>query len=163
MRLSIAFALTLTVTACTTEGSSGPGTPEEIALENARTTFHANMSDSYTFHSRRFCECTVEATREMLVTVTGGVVTDAIYVDDEQPVPSELRDLIFTIDEAFDEIQSAIDDNAHAITVEYDTELGFPTSIAIDYSAQIADEELSLVISDVQPLTLCGAGALPCG
>lgn len=161
MRLPIAFALALT--ACT-EGGSGQKSPDEIELEGAQARFEQNMAqDSYTFHSRRSCECTVETTREMLVTVQNGAITGAIYVDDETAVSAQTLEHVMTIEEAFDEIQRAIDEGVHVLHVEYDTELGFPKSIAIDYSAQIADEELSLIISDVEPITLCGAGFAPCG
>ncbi|MFN0245458.1 MAG: DUF6174 domain-containing protein [Kofleriaceae bacterium] len=158
MRLPLAFALALT--ACSGSGSS---TPAETELEAARTKFEqSSSSGSYTFHSRRSCECTTEATREMFITVENGAITSAIYVDNEMPVPQNLRDSLFTIESAFEEIQTAIDENAHMIYVEYDASLGYPASIAIDYSAQIADEELSLIISNVEPL-LQTCGVRPCG
>lgn len=156
MRIHLAFALALA--ACTGSGSS---TPEETELEAAQAKFQTNMSGSYTFHSLRSCECTAETTREMRVTVTDGAITGAIYVDDESAVSPQTLQHVMTIEETFEEIQSAIDENAHLITVEYDTELGFPTSVAIDYSAQLADEELSLLISNVVPLSTCGFA--PCG
>jgi hypothetical protein len=157
MRLPLAFALALT--ACSGSGSS---TPAETELEAARTKFAQSSNDSYTFHSRRSCECTTEATREMFITVENGSITTAIYVDDEMPVPQNLRDSLFTIESAFEEIQTAIDEDAHMIHVEYDATLGYPSSIAIDYSEQIADEELSLIISNVEPLVET-CGVRPCG
>ena len=158
MRLPIAFALALA--ACT---GSGTSTPEETALEAPRTTFHENMATSYTFHWRQSCECTREATDEMLITVTNGTISDAIYVQTEQPVPANIRATLLTIDGVFYKIQDAIDEDAHMITVVYDTELGFPSSVAVDYSEQIADEELSLIISNVAPVSSCGVGFAPCG
>lgn len=159
MRLPLAFALALA--ACTGSGST---TPEETELEAKRTTFHQNMADNnYSFHWRQSCECTQETAAEMLITVTNGAISDAIYVETEQQVPTSVRSRLLTIDGVFDKIQDAIDEDAHMITVVYDTELGYPKSVAVDYSEQIADEELSLIISDVQPLTLCGVGLVPCG
>ncbi len=161
MRIHLAFALAL---AACTGGGSGQKSPEEIELEGAQARFHQNMSQSsYSFHSRRSCECTTEATREMLVTVTNGAIASAIYVDDETAVSPQILDNVMTIEEAFDEIQNAIDEGVYMLHVEYDATLGYPSSIAIDYSEQIADEELSLIITDVEPLTLCGAGVVPCG
>lgn len=157
MRIHLAFALALA--ACTGSGSS---TPEETELEANRTTFHTAMTGSYTFHWRQSCECTQEATAEMLITVTNGTISDAIYVETEQPVPQNLREHLDTIDGVFDRIQDAIDQNAHMIHVEYDATLGFPKSVAIDYSEQIADEELSLIISNVEPLAET-CGVRPCG
>jgi hypothetical protein len=96
-------------------------------------------------------------------TVTNGAVSDAIYVETELPVPANLRSHLTTIDGLFDKIQDAIDDNAFMIHVEYDTELGYPRSIAIDYDEHVADEELSLIISNVTPISTCGVGVAPCG
>jgi hypothetical protein len=156
MRIHLAFALALA--ACTGSGSS---TPEETELEAAQSKFQTNMADSYTFHVRRSCECTAETASEMRVTVVDGAITGAIYVENETAVSSQTLEHVMTIDETFEEIQSAIDEGVHVLHVEYDTELGYPTSISIDYSAQIADEELSLTISNVVPLSACGFA--PCG
>lgn len=161
MRLPIAFVL-VAATACTQQETIVEETPEQIELQGARTRFDTTMPSSYTFHWRRSCECTQEAAAEMLVTVSNGVITNAIYVATELPVPANIRDTLSTIDGVFDTIQDAIDQNAHTITVHYDADRGFPTSVAIDYSVQIADEELSLTISDVQPIAE-SCGVRPCG
>ena len=61
----------------------------------------------------------------------------------EVPEYNELnvKDLFKLIDEA-------ISRGAAQIDVEYDPQLGNPTSLYIDYSTQIADEELGLNISN---------------
>merc|ERR1712187_81012 len=46
-----------------------------------------------------------------------------------------------TLDKLFTIIQDAINANAFRVSVEYDEEHGYPTSIAIDYDEMIADEE----------------------
>lgn len=162
MRLPIAFAF-VAFAACTGGTAIPEQTPEEIELEGARTMFHQNMSNNYSFHWRQSCECSPDATAEMLITVTNGAISDAIYVQTEQPVPANIRATLLTIDGVFDKIQDAIDEDAHMITVQYDTELGFPSSVAVDYSEQIADEELSLILSNVVPASACGVGVAPCG
>ncbi len=42
----------------------------------------------------------------------------------------------------FDLIQDAIDRDAASIIVEYQTSLGYPFDISIDYDAAVADEEV---------------------
>ncbi len=157
MRTHLAFVLALA--ACTGSGSS---TPEETELAAKRTQFQQAMTGSYQFQWRQSCECTQDTTAPMLVTVTNGAISSAIYIETELPVPAAIRANLDTIEGVFDRIQDAIDDNAHMIYVEYDSELGFPKSVAIDYSEQIADEELSLVISNVEPIVE-GCGVRPCG
>lgn len=162
MRLSVALAF-VAFTACTQQETIVEKTPEEIELQGARTRFDTNMAGAYSFHTSRSCECTAEATREMLVTVEGGAITSAIYVDDATAVPLQIRNTLMTIEETFDEIENAIATHAHAVSVVYDSELGFPSSVAIDYDAQVADEELSLLISQVRPVPVPGCGVAPCG
>ena len=41
----------------------------------------------------------------------------------------------------FEVIQDAIDDEADQITVSYDSELGYPTNIEIDYNVNAIDDE----------------------
>jgi hypothetical protein len=159
MRLPLAFVFASALAACTGSGSS---TPEETELQTQQAKFETNMSDSYQFDTRRSCECTSETTREMRVTVTNGTISGAFYLDDETQVSAQVLEHVMTIEETFEEIQGAIDDDAHVIHVEYDTELGFPKSVSIDYSAQIADEELSLDIRNVQTLVET-CGRRPCG
>jgi hypothetical protein len=46
-----------------------------------------------------------------------------------------------TVESAFAIVQDAITNKAESITVQYDSSLGYPTSIAIDMSKMIIDEE----------------------
>ncbi|HEU0021543.1 MAG TPA: DUF6174 domain-containing protein [Dehalococcoidia bacterium] len=44
-------------------------------------------------------------------------------------------------------LQDAIDRDAASIRVNYDSRLGYPVSIAIDYNTMMADEELGFSVS----------------
>ena len=159
MRVSLAFAV-LALSACTSSSS-----PEEVELEAKRTMFHEHMANSYEFTWRQSCECTQETAGPMRITVSNGAITSAAYVETSLPVPANVRQHLLTIDGIFDKIQDAIDDDAHMVTVVYDTELGFPSSVAVDYDELVADEELSLTITNLVPIAQgCGvAGLVPCG
>lgn len=50
---------------------------------------------------------------------------------------------LHTVEDMFALISDAIKNNAETITVEYDDELGYPTSVRIDQAAIMADEEIS--------------------
>ncbi|MEA5507094.1 DUF6174 domain-containing protein [Halotia wernerae UHCC 0503] len=50
----------------------------------------------------------------------------------------------------FNVIQDAIVRRASSLNVWYDARLGYPIQIDIDYSAQIADEELYLTIENFE-------------
>ena len=57
-----------------------------------------------------------------------------------------------TIDLLFDEIEAAINEGADSVTVTYDETYGFPTEIAIDFSQEMADEEMYYSISGFEAL-----------
>jgi len=61
-----------------------------------------------------------------------------------------------TIDDIFDRIQNAIDNDAHLITARYHPHLGYPESVYVDQSELIADEEwgVSIIEEPATPETL---------
>lgn len=56
-----------------------------------------------------------------------------------------------SIEDLFDLIESAIDQEAERIAVRYHPTQGYPQSIFIDYSFLIADEEISLTVGSERP------------
>ena len=54
-----------------------------------------------------------------------------------------------TVDDLFAMLQDAIDGGAVSITVEYERQLGYPTTAFIDYDALIADEEQGFAVSEL--------------
>ena len=130
---------------------SGPGTHTENApLSNARATFTTNMHSGYSFVSQRSCECTNDVARAMRANVIDGEVENVFYVDNGAAVPFNFWPK--SIEGVFDQIQDAYDTDAFMIDVTFDTELGYPASVFIDYQQALADEELALQISQVTPL-----------
>ncbi|WP_157832844.1 DUF6174 domain-containing protein [Thiolinea disciformis] len=96
------------------------------------------------------CRCPSEYTRAMNVIERNGRIIDAAYADTGEPVPVYVRDGLLTIEERFEQLQTAYENNADFIEANYDEELGYPSSVSIDQSAQIADEELNYTISNLQ-------------
>ncbi len=47
-------------------------------------------------------------------------------------------------------MQNAIDEGADSLGAMYDAQLGYPTSILIDFSRRLADDELVLEASDLE-------------
>ena len=69
-----------------------------------------------------------------------------MYVDTGEPATAPLI-TIPTIDALFDEIQDAINREAHLVIAEYDSQLGFPKSVSIDYIREAADDEMAFSVS----------------
>jgi hypothetical protein len=124
---------------------SQPVDDHGVTAARDRWTQHATAG--YRFDWQRGCECPPELTRSMEITVASGQITSAVYADDRSPVADQFRATLLTIDGVFDKIQMAIDQRPDEIRLSFDPALGYPTSVFVDYSHQIADEELALQIS----------------
>ena len=143
----IHLAALITLAACADDP-----TPAEQELVTQRQKFEeSTLADNYRFNWQRSCECTQETTRPMSIEVTNGAISNAWYRDGaHEEVPATVKEHLMTIEQIFDEIEESLG-TAHMVNVQYDVELGFPTSVAIDYQQTVADEELSLLISNVGP------------
>jgi hypothetical protein len=138
MRRFALVALALALAAC--ESPTGPSNREQLL--QARARWSANGSDSYSFEINRGCFCVLGG-RLVEVTVQDGAVVSAQYLDSKGPVEPTLLAYLPTVPDLFDLIQDAIDRQAVSFDAGYDPLYGYPTSIAIDYSATTADDELS--------------------
>jgi len=120
-----------------------PLTVWQTDLEANKTLWKAQNLSTYNYTYQRSCECPPAYQKAKLVQVVDGMVV-AI---DHSPVQATQRssslsfDEVPTLDKLFTIIQDAINANAFRVSVEYDEEHGYPTSVGIDYDEMIADEE----------------------
>ncbi len=135
-----ALLLAALVTAACSNTHSDPTTERE--------QFATEVGEDYVFTFTRFCECTAEYGGTFRVYVTAGVVANATDLAGTQ-TSAEILATLPTIDDIFDTIDTAEVEGAASVVVEYDPNEGYPTSVAIDYSEQIADEEYSVSVRDV--------------
>ncbi|PIE00984.1 MAG: hypothetical protein CSA79_01410 [Thiothrix nivea] len=105
---------------------------------------------AHQYETRQVCFCPQEVTRPMTVTELQGRIVNAVYADDKTPVPDNIRNSLLTVDERFAQLQEAYESGADTIDVQYDPQSGYPASVFIDQSRQIADEEVSYSISNLQ-------------
>jgi hypothetical protein len=99
------------------------------ALDRARAKWKAAKLRSYRYEARRMCFC--PTTGWHVVNVRGGVPSKRVHAD--------VKD-IATVPRLFRQIQRAIDNEAHDLTVTYATR-GVPTKITIDTYQNVIDEE----------------------
>ena len=125
--------------------------PEQEALAAARARWALTNADSYVFEFQRSCFCAPETVRPVRIEVLDGVVSAAVYVDTEEPMSPPLTS-VPTIDHLFDEIREAMDRTAFSIIAEYDADLGYPTSVSIDYIQNAIDDEMAFIVSSLQLL-----------
>lgn len=119
-------------------------TKTQETLNIQKKIWDAQKINSYTVTQTLSCFCMKDYIRPIKYNIVDNIIVtwSAIYADDGTgKVIIENAPTLHTINEAFDIIQEAINQKAERINIEYDTNLGYPTSIAIDISSMIADEE----------------------
>ncbi len=128
---------------------SGSGEPSDPSpeFEAARARWSEAGLDAYRMTLQRICFCPMpDYTGPFDVVVRNGaietVTLEGAAVDVERGE---------TVEALFDLIAEAYAQGAESIAVEYDAEWGYPTSVGIDYSTQMADEEIAYRVSDLRP------------
>ena len=114
-------------------------------LAAARALWQRRGPTRYRYTVRHLCFCAPAATSPTRLLVDRGVVVSAEQLDGT-PVDVALQP---TVDRLFDLIVQAIRDDAAIIRATYDPSFGYPTSLFIDQSQQIADEEQRYEASDL--------------
>ena len=144
MRRMLAMGLVaVSLSACSMLGS-GVNREAQTELNRQRRQWRAQEIGSYSYTVRRICFCAPPFTDPVLVRVRDGRVEGRSFVESGGAVDPTQAQHWPAVDGLFDLIQDAIDRDADAIAVEYHPQLGYPTSISIDYSQMMADEELSI-------------------
>lgn len=115
-------------------------------LDAARARWEAAGFDAYTMTLRRICFCpTPDYTGPFTVRVQDGALAsvslDGVLVDEDRGE---------TVDDLFDLIEDAYERKAEVVAAEFHPEYGYPTSLSIDYSSMMADEEIGYHISDLK-------------
>lgn len=111
-------------------------------LTAARSLWKQKGKTTYSFTQQMSCFCMTDYTRPITYKVVDGKQTwSLVYADDNTPVSSEINMNFYTVEWAFDLIDSAIEEHVASLTVSYDELTGYPKSVSIDYNEMIADEE----------------------
>ncbi|MYE89106.1 hypothetical protein F4X33_08950 [Candidatus Poribacteria bacterium] len=83
------------------------------------------------------------------ISVRENRIVDVDFVADDVPFTMIGLWRYQTVDKLFDLLQEAIDKNAHSISVDYHSELGYPVSASIDYEEYTVDEEKGFEIDSL--------------
>ena len=107
--------------------------------------------NNYAYETAWQCFCPPEYTALVNVDVAQGQIAALEFVDSAMGpvIPGQERYL--TVDGLFDFIQDALDRDAFQIRAEYDSELGYPREVFVDYSELMADEELGFIVTAFRP------------
>ena len=124
------------------------GDSPQAQLLRAKSRWERSGITAYTYTTAQQCFCPQDYVAPVAVDVRDGVVQGVAFADGRAgDVPDPQR--FGTVDDLFAKLQDAIDRGAVSITVEYERQLGYPTTAFIDYDALIADEEQGFAVSEL--------------
>ena len=121
-------------------------------LEENRAKFAGSGIDHYSISIRQTCFCAGNNTREVSLRVMNNWIESFTYTDDQTEVAAEERQIYQTVDQMFDMVETLLNSNLYRVLVEYDPTYGYPISIFTDGQACIADDELTITMSEFLPL-----------
>jgi len=116
---------------------------EKRELSHAIQKWNAAQIQNYKWTEILSCECGGPLLREIFVVNN---IKESVDFDEsllfEGYTSEDVYDASKTVEEAFDFIQSLINQNVASLVVEYDDVYGFPNIISIDYDADFIDDEI---------------------
>ncbi|MBN3941942.1 MAG: DUF6174 domain-containing protein [Nostoc sp.] len=155
--LLLSLGLNLTAISKTPAEKAQYQTQTNNNLNSRRLRFNKRLWEQANIYNYRItvsnsCFCIPDARGPVVIQVRNGQTTSITSVATGKPVNPQFFQKYDTIPELFNVIQDAINRKASNLDVEYNAKLGYPTKINIDYSSQIADEEIFLTIENFQEL-----------
>lgn len=97
---------------------------------------------NYTFEQQVICFCAPPAGIFFKLTVRDSQIVSAENTETGEMLEARQFNFFKTIPELVELVNSIDEDSVAVLDVTYDEKDGYPTYVYIDYSAQIADEEI---------------------
>ncbi len=124
-------------------------------LSEARTLWNGKNVSSYSYVLELQCFCApANQLLPVLVTVQNDAVASVLYWDEDPdertPAPASVFGPYDTVEELFDFIGDAINQDADVLQVGYDPEYGFPSVVNVDYESG-GNEQLLFFVTQFTP------------
>ena len=129
-------------------GILGPSDLDELA-ENRRR-WQAVRPAEYTYVLQRSCFC--GRTGRFQIDVRGDTIAGVTHRDTGEALPATEWPGFEAVDGVFDLLEDALRD-ADEVRVVYEATMGYPREIDIDHFREAVDDELSLRLDAVTPLS----------
>jgi hypothetical protein len=127
----------------------------DAALDAARAKWRTAKLGSYEYGYHKFCECHRDSPPETVVSVRDGKVVNVrhrpVGSTTEVPAAEKNFEYYWTVDGLFELIAAAQMRHVE-VRAQYDSTVGYPTEIYIDYDRNLIGDELDLKLTGVTPL-----------
>ncbi len=121
---------------------------EQSKLDQSISLWSDTGISTYQYTYERVCFCMPE--QDIVVAVASGDVSEAFYTPGGSYLAARKLGSLYTVEDMFELIQDAIDKAAAVVEVTYNLETGHPEEIYIDLKANLADEEITHIVKDLQ-------------
>jgi hypothetical protein len=115
-------------------------------LDDAKALWQKSNTGYYQVDFAKACFCL--DLPKVRASIYDGDIISAIAIDGSA-IEEQQKAMVINIESAFDYIQTAIDNDAQKLDVTYSKENGAPLSIYVDMSSATADDEYSLVYTNL--------------
>ncbi|MBU1095230.1 MAG: hypothetical protein KKB34_02010 [Bacteroidetes bacterium] len=128
---------------------ANPINSESLDLESAKAKWNNKRIYSYTINEKVDCFC-LNAGKFFEITVSGNTINKVVNIKNGQELDPQYWSLFQTVDDLFLLIDSLNPESMAKFEVDYNKSLGYPSMLNLDYSSQIADEEINYTLNNLQ-------------
>jgi hypothetical protein len=151
MRLKALLALLPLLSGCVI--FSSPDQDRQGALDTHRAMWDAAGISDYSMRFQRLCfNCSVEFLVPVRITVKDDTLDQVADIETGEPVEETIEGAFLTIEQLFDLIQDAINQNAVQIDIAYDEDLGYPRDVSVDLSRSRFNDTAQFEIREFEEL-----------
>ena len=126
--------------------TSCSGLEQARELKRNRDLWAAQKITNYRYTFQMICFCKEDVVKPVVVEVRGGAHASITRAGGQ----TEQVEGYYTLENLFDVVQAAIDKKVDKLSVTYDKQYGYPTSIKIDPKLNTTDDETSYIVSNFE-------------
>jgi len=132
---------------------STKATASDIASEvqSNREKWMAHGISNYEIEMQKICYCVPEVVRMMVFEVGDDKVEAVHYADTGEDVDPQHYGDFNTIEEMFMFVEKALEKNPADLSIAYNEEYGYIKELSVDFKENIADDEISIIASNMRP------------
>jgi len=131
-----------------TKASSGDIATE---IQTNRDKWIAHDISDYQIEMQKICYCVPEVVRMMVFEVSEEKVASVRYADTGEDVDPQHYGNFNTIEGMFTFVEQALEKNPASLSITYHEEYGYIKELDIDFKENIADDEISIIASNMRP------------